>query len=76
MTPLCSYAGGADEAIPAEVARMVVDFNRLLGGTSVEFFSAGERADHRASFVQATLEAKAWFDTFARPAEKAEKQPR
>jgi hypothetical protein len=42
----------------------------------VEFFSAGERADHRASFVQATLEAKAWFDTFARPAEKAEKQPR
>jgi hypothetical protein len=55
---------------------MVVDFNRLLGGTSVEFFSAGERADHRASFVQATLEAKAWFDTFARPAEKTEKQPR
>jgi hypothetical protein len=51
MTPLRSYAGGADEAIPAEVFRLVVDFNRLLGGTSVEFFSAGERADHRASFV-------------------------
>jgi hypothetical protein len=49
---------------------------RVSGSTSVEFFSAGERADHRASFVQATLEAKAWFDTFARPAEKAEKQPR
>ncbi|MFZ4637000.1 MAG: hypothetical protein ACOYMC_06310 [Pirellulales bacterium] len=48
----------------------------VSGSTSVEFFSAGERADHRASFVQATLEAKAWFDTFARPAEKAEKQPR
>ena len=75
-TPLRSYAGGADEAIPAEVSRMAFDFNRLLGGTSVEFFSAGERADHRASFVQATLDAKAWFDTFARPAEKAAKQPR
>jgi pimeloyl-ACP methyl ester carboxylesterase len=69
-TPLRGYAGGADEAIPAEVSRMVVDFNRLLGGTRVEFFSAGERADHRASFVQATLDAKAWFDTFARQVAK------
>ena len=36
------------------------------GFTPVKFFSAGERADHCASFVQATLDAKAWFDTFAR----------
>lgn len=69
-TPLRSYAGDADEAIPAEVSRMAYDFNRLLGGTSVEFFSAGERADHRASFVQATLDLKPWFDGFVRPAVK------
>jgi pimeloyl-ACP methyl ester carboxylesterase len=69
-TPLRSYAGGADEAIPADVSRMVVEFNRLLGGTNVEFLSAGERADHRASFVQATLDAKAWFDTFVKPTEQ------
>jgi pimeloyl-ACP methyl ester carboxylesterase len=67
-TPLRAYAGGADEAIPAEVSRMVVDFDRLLGGGRVEFFSAGERADHRASFVQATLAVKPWLDSFAKPA--------
>jgi dienelactone hydrolase len=67
-TPLRSYAGDSDEAIPAEVSRMAYDFNRLLGGTGVEFFSAGARADHRASYVQATLALKPWFDGFVKPA--------
>jgi|GEM_PF-2936505 len=66
-TPLRAYAGGADEALPAEVSRMVVDFDRLLGGGTVEFFSAGERADHRASFVQATLALKPWLDALVTP---------
>ena len=69
-TPLRCYAGDADEAIPAAVSRLVVDFDRLLGGTAVEFFSAGPRADHRASFVQATLDLKPWFDGFVRPTVK------
>ena len=67
-TPLRCYAGDADEAIPAAVSRLVVDFDRLLGGTGVEFFSAGSRADHRASFVQATLDLKPWFDSSVKPA--------
>jgi hypothetical protein len=67
-TPLRAYAGDADEAIPAGVSRLVLDFDRLLGGTSVEFFSAGERADHRASFVQATLDLRPWFDSLAKSA--------
>lgn len=67
-TPLRCYAGGADEAIPAEISRLTADFNRLLGGTSVEFLSAGQQADHRASFVQATLGVKPWFDGFVTPA--------
>jgi pimeloyl-ACP methyl ester carboxylesterase len=67
QTPLRAYAGGADEAIPAEVSRMVVEFDRLLGGGTVEFFSAGERADHRASFVQATLALKPWLDALVTP---------
>lgn len=46
---------------------MVVEFDRLLGGGVVEFFSAGERADHRASFVQATLAIKPWLDSFVEP---------
>ncbi|MEY3206271.1 MAG: hypothetical protein RLZZ21_2602 [Planctomycetota bacterium] len=69
-TPLRAYGGDADEAIPPAVSRMVADFSRLLGSTQVEFFSAGERADHRASYVSATLEVKPWFDSFMTPAAK------
>jgi pimeloyl-ACP methyl ester carboxylesterase len=63
-TPLRCYAGAADEAIPAEISQLAADFDRLLGGGRVEFLSAGQRADHRASFVQATFEVKPWFDGF------------
>ena len=67
-TPLRAYGGDADEAIPPAVSRMAADFSRLLGSTQVEFFSAGERADHRASYVSATLQVKPWFDSFVKPA--------
>ena len=66
-TPLRCYAGDADEAIPAEISRLTADFDRLLGGTNVEFLSAGPQADHRASFVQATLSVKPWFDGVVKP---------
>jgi pimeloyl-ACP methyl ester carboxylesterase len=67
-TPLRTYAGAADEAIPAEISRLASEFNRLLGGNAVESLSAGERADHRSSFVQATLDVKPWFDGFVKSA--------
>ncbi|MGI9176295.1 MAG: alpha/beta hydrolase family protein [Pirellulales bacterium] len=69
-TPLRAYGGDADEAIPPEVSRMVADFSRLLGSKQVEFLSAGERADHRASYVSATLQVKPWFDSFVKPTTK------
>jgi len=34
----------------------------------VESFSAGERADHRASFVQVALDVKPWFEGCVNPA--------
>ena len=71
-TPLRAYGGDADEAIPPAVSRMAADFSRLLGSTEVEFFSAGERADHRASYVSATLEVKPWFDSFVQPAPRVQ----
>jgi hypothetical protein len=49
---------------------MAPDFARLLGSNQAEFFSAGERADHRASYVAATLEVKPWFDGFVERAAK------
>lgn len=69
-TPLRAYGGDADEAIPPVVSRMAPDFARLLGSHQAEFFSAGERADHRASYVAATLEVKPWFDGFVERAAK------
>jgi pimeloyl-ACP methyl ester carboxylesterase len=67
-TPVRAYAGAADEAIPPVVSRMAADFPRLLGSTQVEFVSVGERADHRAAYVSATLAVKPWFDGFVTPA--------
>lgn len=49
---------------------MVVDFIRLLGSPQVEFHSAGERADHRASYVSATLRVKPWFEGFVKASAK------
>lgn len=69
-TPLRAYGGDADEAIPPAVSRMVADFSRLLGSPQVEFLSAGERADHRASYVSATLKVKPWFDELVKAAAK------
>lgn len=73
-TPLRAYGGDSDEAIPPAVSRMAVDFPRLLGSEQVEFFSAGEQADHRASYVAATLEVKPWFDGFVQRAADASPQ--
>jgi hypothetical protein len=70
-TPLRAYGGDADEAIPPAVSRIAIDFARLLGSTQVEFFSAGERADHRAAYVAATLAVKPWFDSFVPRATEA-----
>jgi pimeloyl-ACP methyl ester carboxylesterase len=69
-TPLRAYGGEADEAIPPAVSRMVADFSRLIGSQQVEFLSAGERADHRASYVSATIGVKPWFDGFVKPSAK------
>lgn len=70
-TPLRAYGGDADEAIPPAVSRIAIDFARLLGSTQVEFHSAGERADHRAAYVAATLAVKPWFDSFVPRAAEA-----
>jgi hypothetical protein len=35
--------------------------------TGLDAFMAGERADHRASYVAATLQVRPWFDGFVKP---------
>ena len=66
QTPLRAYHGGQDEAVPDFIARLAVDYQRILGKTNGEGFSAGDDADHRATYVYALIHAKPWFDQWVR----------
>lgn len=63
-TPLRAYTGGRDEAVPDYLARLAVDYQKLLGKQNGEALSAGENADHRATYVHAVIDLKPWFDSF------------
>lgn len=66
QTPLRAYHGGQDEAVPDFIARLAVDYQRILGKTNGEAFSAGDDADHRATYVYALIHAKPWLDQLVR----------
>lgn len=61
-TPVRSWYGGTDEVTPVDLALLVAQAAKLSGGASFEAIDAGDRADHRAVFVRAMLDQKAWFD--------------
>ncbi|MEN9762188.1 MAG: hypothetical protein RI906_2014 [Pseudomonadota bacterium] len=61
-TPLRAYSGEVDEAVPDFVARLAVDYQMVLGKRNGEAFSAGPKADHRATYVHALIHAKPWVD--------------
>lgn len=63
-TPLRAYSGGKDEVVPDYLARFGVDYQSLLGKQNGEALSAGENADHRATYVYAVIDLKSWFDSF------------
>lgn len=63
-TPLRAYSGSKDEAVPEYVARLAVDYQALLGKKNGAAFSAGENADHRATFIYSIIDLKPWFDGF------------
>jgi hypothetical protein len=65
-TPLRAYSGMKDEAVPAYLARLAVDYQTLLGKKNGEAISAGENADHRATYVYTLIDLKAWFDGFVK----------
>ena len=62
-TPLRSYYGGRDEAVPDFIAGLAVGYQMILGKRNGEIRTAGEDADHRATYVHALIDAKPWVDT-------------
>jgi pimeloyl-ACP methyl ester carboxylesterase len=63
-TPLRSYYGEKDEAIPVELAKLAVEYQQSMGKKNGEAILADPNADHRATYITALYEAKPWFDGF------------
>jgi pimeloyl-ACP methyl ester carboxylesterase len=63
-TPLRAYYGLLDEAVPDNIASLGVNYMKALGKTDAEAFNAGQEADHRATYIESILDAKAWIDSF------------
>ncbi|MCX6279952.1 MAG: hypothetical protein NT004_17950 [Bacteroidetes bacterium] len=63
-TPLYNYYGGSDEVVPVFIARLPETFQKVLGGGPTTAVYAGDKADHRATFIYSVIHAKNWFDQF------------
>jgi pimeloyl-ACP methyl ester carboxylesterase len=60
-TPFRVYYGGRDEAVPELLPWLAVEYQKYLGKTDAEAFSAGATADHRATYVHALLDSAPWI---------------
>jgi pimeloyl-ACP methyl ester carboxylesterase len=65
-TPLRSYYGEKDEAIPVELARLAVEYQQAMGKKDAAAILADPNADHRATFATALYQVKPWFDGLIR----------
>lgn len=61
-TPFRVYYGGQDEAVPELLPWLAVEYQKYLGKTDAEAFSAGATADHRATYIRALLDGAPWID--------------
>ena len=52
----------ADEAVPELLPWLAVEYQKYLGKTDAQAFSAGDMADHRATYIHALLDGAPWID--------------
>ncbi|KHK02928.1 hypothetical protein [Desulfovibrio sp. TomC] len=62
-TPSRYYYGKIDEVMPPYVATLPVDYAQAVGAAPAEAVYAGDRADHRGTFLFGVLDQKDWFDS-------------
>ncbi len=62
-TPYRCFYSYRDEAVVAEAAKIIVDYQKKLGNTTIEGFDAGPEADHGCVYLEAIINAKPWFDS-------------
>ena len=64
-TPSRYYYGKIDEVMPPYVATLPVDYAKAVGAAPAEARYAGDRADHRGTFLFGVLDQKDWFDSLS-----------
>jgi len=61
------YWGGADEAIAPYIASLPAQYQETVGGSEAAAIYAGDKADHRGTFIFGIHDQKEWFDKFIKP---------
>jgi hypothetical protein len=56
------YYGDIDECLTIGLARLPYEYQKAMGNTKVEAFSAGADANHRITYARAVPQWKQWFD--------------
>lgn len=64
-TPIMNYYGRGDEVIPWEMALAGPIFQSVLGVKNVRAESAGEKADHRSTYVYSLVHARPFYDSLS-----------
>jgi hypothetical protein len=62
-TPTHYYYGQIDEVVTPYMVQLPVEYQKTLGGAGATAVFAGEKANHRGTFVFAVKDQKEWFDT-------------
>lgn len=63
QAPLRQYYSDRDEAVPADIGRLAVDYQAAIGKTNGTSHDAGPNADHRCVYVHTLVDVKPWFDS-------------
>jgi hypothetical protein len=61
-TPYRAFYSNRDEGVVAEAVKIIVDYQKGQGNTSIEGFDAGPNADHGCVYLESLINAKPWFD--------------
>jgi hypothetical protein len=62
-SPYRCFYSYRDEAVMADVAKIIVDHQKSIGNTTIEGFDAGPNADHGCVYLESLINAKPWFDS-------------
>lgn len=63
QSPYRGFFSYRDEAVMAQVSKIMVDHQKSIGNKNIEGFDAGPNADHASVYLESIIYAKPWFDS-------------